>query len=564
MEVKNKVKREYPQATITLKNSPFSPPRDGACLINQLPPEVLSRIFQSGIREKSLEPEFQVLVSHVCKHWRTVAHSTPALWTTINIGSMERGVLERVRCLVERSKGLPVSIRIDCASPDDEDSEDDDDDDDDDSENDGDTPGGSDPKPISLNDLNALLDILVPHVQRWRTFELGVFSYALMFPTLLKLSAPSVPAAIRLECLKLYHHGEFDPTTLPFPEYSAPLTLFGGEVPRLQTLALWCVHVDWNQNWLAGATQLVDLTLAYHADDVRPSWAAFARVLRGCPALKNLTLTASGPAGAPGVWHADGMDVEDKDVLNGVIELPELTDLVLSFYVADYITAIMRKLALPSLKGLSLDLKDGDFSDFVLQLSGPAPTPSGVKPDTHSSVLDGLENLEILGLPCNNSVVNDLYAKLSNLQSLQLYMDDLDSIFFSSLGTGKGKIWLPALAKLTISGVSGSDMREMITARREAGYPLKIVSMEGSENVDKSDVEWLRENVEEFDFLGDTDSLDDEDGGDDDEGEGGEGQDEDEESEDEGEDGEREEHLEEEDGDGGAEEQDEDDMHYLE
>ncbi|KAH7906243.1 hypothetical protein BJ138DRAFT_654227 [Hygrophoropsis aurantiaca] len=581
MEAGKEIKREV-SPVITLENNPFTPPKDGACLINQLPPELLSHIFELGVREENIqddddededeamgeldilmgsmppffevknlkgaedlgddageggtksptssgssdvssedeyEPKFQVLVSHVCKHWRTVALSTPALWTVINIGPIERSALERVQCLVERSKGLPVSIRIDCEPPDDEDSEDD-----------ADSPGGGDPKPISLNDLNALLDILVPHVQRWRTFELSVSSYELMFATLLKLSAPSVPAATHLECLQLYHHEEAETDIFPSPEYSAPLTLFGGEAPRIQTLALWGVHVNWNQNWLAGGTQLVDLELAYHTEDVRPSWAAFVRILRGSPTLETLTFSASGPAGAPEDWRAERGDVDDKDGLNDVIELPNLTDLVLAYHPVEYVSALMRKLALPSLKNLTLDLEEDDFSNFVLQLSGPAPTPSGVKRDNAPSILNGLESLKISGLPCNDRTINTMYAELNHLQALNLSMDYLVPTFFKNLsvtsaqpGAEKSKVWLPALTVLTTSGVSGPEMRELITARREAGYPLKMVFMEENDDVDPSDVEWLRENVEKFDFFeGSDDEFDLDVLGDDEDGEEGE------------------------------------------
>jgi hypothetical protein len=48
--------------------------------------KVLSAIFKAGILLPRLQPEepsFEVLVSHVTRHWRNVAISMPSLWRDI-------------------------------------------------------------------------------------------------------------------------------------------------------------------------------------------------------------------------------------------------------------------------------------------------------------------------------------------------------------------------------------------------------------------------------------------------------------------------------------------------
>src|SRR5882762_11161975 len=76
--------------------------RDARCTYN-LPTEMLTAIFEAGIdsfpsmderdgreweeweeREERSQP-FEMLVSHVCQRWRSVAFRAPQLWKGINI-----------------------------------------------------------------------------------------------------------------------------------------------------------------------------------------------------------------------------------------------------------------------------------------------------------------------------------------------------------------------------------------------------------------------------------------------------------------------------------------------
>ncbi|KAJ8456626.1 hypothetical protein ONZ51_g12009 [Trametes cubensis] len=137
---------------IDLTSNPFVPPKDGRCLINDLPSELLAHIFTLGwtperdqepdeddfedvdsddgtystISSEGSEPEptpqeqeeekerrlpFNVLVSHVCSRWRAVAIENPLLWSHIRfVGTPP---YDRATTYLERAKAAPLAITVD-------------------------------------------------------------------------------------------------------------------------------------------------------------------------------------------------------------------------------------------------------------------------------------------------------------------------------------------------------------------------------------------------------------------------------------------------------------------
>lgn len=117
-------KLEYTQ----LKNS--------LAAITILPNELLASIFEAGCnthdtwaiplptlhsaRSKLLgtqdplqEPPFEILVSHITRHWRNVAHTTPSLWTRITLDTRTQHFLDIGADYITRSGALPLDLRID-------------------------------------------------------------------------------------------------------------------------------------------------------------------------------------------------------------------------------------------------------------------------------------------------------------------------------------------------------------------------------------------------------------------------------------------------------------------
>lgn len=85
--------------------------------ISSLPNEILTAIFEIGSRH-SRSPEygscwipdrFEIAVSHVTHHWRSVAISMPRLWTKI---WREPRELKPITAYLQRSLGLPFDFTL--------------------------------------------------------------------------------------------------------------------------------------------------------------------------------------------------------------------------------------------------------------------------------------------------------------------------------------------------------------------------------------------------------------------------------------------------------------------
>jgi hypothetical protein len=87
--------------------------------VRRLPPELLGEIFRHCLPQDYQEKgahQAVMLPSHVCKHWRDVALSTPALWTNIDLHVTDETLESRVALLTtwfSRSGGSPLSFTLD-------------------------------------------------------------------------------------------------------------------------------------------------------------------------------------------------------------------------------------------------------------------------------------------------------------------------------------------------------------------------------------------------------------------------------------------------------------------
>ncbi|KII92012.1 hypothetical protein PLICRDRAFT_457917 [Plicaturopsis crispa FD-325 SS-3] len=80
-----------------------------------LPPEVLSMIFIHCLPEDvELRPNVDrapLLLGSVCRRWRSIALSTPELWSSISVEVTE-GSLPQIQNWIPRSGGLPTSMAL--------------------------------------------------------------------------------------------------------------------------------------------------------------------------------------------------------------------------------------------------------------------------------------------------------------------------------------------------------------------------------------------------------------------------------------------------------------------
>lgn len=322
-----------------------------------------------------------------------------------------------------------------------------------------------------------MMVLLVPHVSRWRSFQLLTSDYAHMHTALTALS--KCPSAPLLETLQLYHYDDADEAEEFEPkELSQSFRILDGDAPKLSVMALWGVHIDWDSPGLFA--HLTDIELAYHAKDVRPSWDHFITVLKSSPALETVTLCQAGPGGEPSSWSTD------------TVELPSIKNLMMRYQEPAYIVALMKRLAFINVNTLTLDYDTDDYSDFVKQLV--EPIPGGRK-----SLLSQLERLKIAGMPTEHKAIDLLYAELQNCKNLNLNLRDLDPVWFDKLRTvpeGGDQLPVPRLDTLVTMGVDGDQLKDMVAVRERAGMPLKKVYVAEGDQLDDEAETWLKERVE--------------------------------------------------------------------
>ncbi|KAF8501012.1 hypothetical protein F5888DRAFT_1609567 [Russula emetica] len=489
------------QRVAARREAPFVPPTSGTP-INALPNELLSFIFTlgSGAEEQGDDDDdddngeeeddeedstdehrqqlpFKVLVSHVCRRWRTVAIETPMLWTSLDFA--EGPPFDKSRTWLERSKECLLVIQLDCTT-------------------------GLSLDRVSPADLPVVRDLILPHVARWRVFELMVDDYQIMYGILSTLA--TIPEAPQLQVLRLYNYDNNDDYDhFQPPHLKQPFAPFCGRAPNLVEVGLWGVHVDWEA--CAFLRGLEELQLEYHAKDVRPPYEIFFRILRGSPDLHILTLSASGPDGNPEDWPLD------------VIELTSVKHLILAFVEPSYASALMNRLVFPNLSTLALDFDTFDYSSFLVQLTRPYRTPN--QPQRHSSLCHDLVDLKMSGMQCSPVALSTFYASLPNLVSLNLNCYYLPHLFFEYLYPGltddddnddkvtAGGCYLPKLETLSTSGIPGREMRDLLSKRK--AVPLRHVLMDSDADVNFEDEVWLRGEVESFEFFDGSDDEDDDD-----------------------------------------------------
>lgn len=77
--------------------------------IPSIPTEVLCMIFEAG-KALSAEYPFEILVSHVTRHWRAAAVSHARLWTRVVLDTSTQHAVEMGEAYFDRSRALPLDL----------------------------------------------------------------------------------------------------------------------------------------------------------------------------------------------------------------------------------------------------------------------------------------------------------------------------------------------------------------------------------------------------------------------------------------------------------------------
>ncbi|TEB39863.1 hypothetical protein FA13DRAFT_1724077 [Coprinellus micaceus] len=139
-----------------------------------------------------------------------------------------------------------------------------------------------------------VLDLIIPKAEQWRSLVVE-YDFWLHAREFLKQMA-EVPSAPNLERLHMESYEDSTDIEIFEPlQYKDPFYLpFHGNAPNLRFVKLMSVHIDW-EGAIPMFQGLQELDLRFHTEDVLPSWKAFSSYLKNSPQLIQLGLHESGP-----------------------------------------------------------------------------------------------------------------------------------------------------------------------------------------------------------------------------------------------------------------------------
>ncbi|CAL1712489.1 unnamed protein product [Somion occarium] len=318
-----------------------------------LPVELISRIFTIGVEEQP-EPEklppathtFEVLVSHVCRHWRDVALHTPGLWTNIHFRTIAH--MTRAKEYLVRSHHHLLNIDVDTTSEEEH------------------QPGYT----LFREEFDKVFNIVVPHIDRWLSLSLKVRDLECKAGARRVLN--TCGPAPHLQHLQLWHIEDWGTAERLYTAIGPPpVVVFDGKLPSLRSISLIGVNLPWiNSPFLQNLTSI---ELALHSDEVRIPYDLWYRMLAQSPHLLKLSLHYSGPRLGP----SGGVDWSEEK-----IHLPSLKELSLTdMDNPEYVMKLFRLMSAPDVRVLRLEAPvDQDFTPFLEYLADP---PSDESESSH-------------------------------------------------------------------------------------------------------------------------------------------------------------------------------------
>lgn len=313
------------EASLRLAQAQYGKVLNQNTFISSLPNEILVKIFKDGqqLGQRRSRLPFEILVSHVCSHWREVATGTPSLWTTIHCVTLRAYDNSMKHCAVYLERSIPCLLDMRFYL----------------------TPPSCSPNVLSL------LDMIIANVGRWRRLSI-VSDYEEVIRTIFSLFQPLHPPF--LEHLSIYpeHTGD-----LPYDENNSKLPpIFTGSAPMLSFVRLAGFAMYLSPPPLAAVTTL-------HLDAIMDEPLSCRRLhfmLSMSPSLTHLSLL-----GVP----IDAWPSNDPVI----IEVPTLRSLRIA---ADTTTVyrVLSAILAPRLESLALrDTADND-TDFDWDASLKFPT----------------------------------------------------------------------------------------------------------------------------------------------------------------------------------------------
>lgn len=305
--------------------------------IASLAEETLVHIFSLGAATEPHHPDalrdattLPVMISHVCRRWRSIALHTARLWSRIfvcrsfelvNTSTFENGasrtsshsesaLLCRIQVFLERSKSSRLSVYVDVRSP----------------------LWFARPNDcgnlFSSKHMSMLLDYLLPHADRWEEVEIISDTWE-PFAILLERCSTSQDDNVGLRARSLRRLALV--RTNAYVAFESPQSISDPKtrqrpflsMPALRYVELAGVHVNWTH---FDPCNLTELSLKYHSMHVLPTAAQLIDIISSSPGMESLSLHG---------WGVQSFE-DGSNRLEGRLSLKNLKRLSIGWIDAHY------------------------------------------------------------------------------------------------------------------------------------------------------------------------------------------------------------------------------------
>lgn len=342
--------------------------------------------------------------------------------------------------------------------------------------------------------MSTVLLMLLPHVKRWRCFELLTDTWAPIFAFLWHtrnvVSAPMLQTIALSRCNAYFAcKGEvFQPQSL-----KQPVPLFGGlELENLRHVSLSGVHVDWAKSALS---HLVELEFKYHASDVMPSLNQFVNILARCPDLQALSIVGCGPRLNLNLTANELEKPINLTKLRRSIQLPHLTHFSFGFVDVEYSVELISLLSFPALEELviedvSTSLHPSDPQDATTLLEWLVSAHTSNCPlSSHTATccsitsfpLARIDSLELQGVRASEATFSRFLGQFVSLK--RLHVSDTSTDVLRALGPASldSACPFPHLVELSARNVAPTAFLNAVKARlsfADVVMPLTKIHLE--------------------------------------------------------------------------------------
>ncbi|KAI0089751.1 hypothetical protein BDY19DRAFT_940637 [Irpex rosettiformis] len=436
--------------------------------LEKLPDEVLAHIFKLGLvpfgqptpgslsevtAQKSfrfpvlqdipftpLDTSFEDSVSKVCRKWRCVALDTALLWNRVDFWGGP--LYERSLSSIQRSKNALLDILI--LAPDIL------------------TTGVDYQQKNKPSPIEFILDVLLPHLHRWRSFVFHAVDVKGRQMRNLISKLGDVGAARELQLLCLSAQPTFAVKYMPQEMAdSRNIRLFGGETPKLRAIWISRSFFSWKLSNIMQAN-LTNLIICNMYPTARVSITEFLHLLQSTPQLHFLDLY---------VCQFYMTSPEESDT-TPVVTLPELAQFRTTQSDSDWtvmpLLTLLRHVILPKLRHFSLDfLYCNDCREVVATLLERMPLENL----THVAL-----TLDLWSQKANCAdLLLELCKRLVKVEELHLKnpKDNATNAIFCS--TWKNQEAFPRVTTLLIEDLRGEKGPNVEFLRSIPGRPLQEI-----------------------------------------------------------------------------------------